>query len=507
VLYPAELRGLTHRCTRLPYMLGRKIADNCVQTQYDVSVSDSRLEPGGFVDRYELVREVARGGMGQVWEARLRRSHGFEKKFALKTLLPHLASQEAFRSMFLDEMRIASSISHPHVCEVLDFGETGEILFLALEWLEGFSLQKWLLSARRLGVRTPPVLALRMAADIAGGLHAAHELRSADGALLNVMHRDVTPHNLIVRTDGVCKLVDFGIAKARNRLSEDTAVGTAKGKLRYMAPEQVRAAPSDRRADVRALGAVLYALLSNRLPYQELGDADMLMHLLRGEPVGPPIEGLSGSLQGLIECATATNASDRFSTAMAFGQAIEGLHPEIRAVQVQGQIAEYMKFLEGQGPQPSTLLPLGAPLSGGRLGNLPNLAEELDAPTEVAAVRPEQPVNFARTMQMRQPPATMPPPVQAAPFGGRTLVMGAAPVALPPESQRLASYPPQGTPQQGTPQQGSAQHTSGAPNSAAVISNAPPAARTTSRAMLFYALGLLVGLAIVGAAFAWMLHR
>jgi eukaryotic-like serine/threonine-protein kinase len=482
-----------------------KLKDNVGQTQYNGLVNESHLEPGGFIDRYELVREVARGGMGQVWEARLKRTHGFEKKFALKTLLPHLASQEAFRSMFLDEMRIASSISHPHVCEVLDFGETGDILFLALEWLEGLSLQKWLLSARKLGVVTPPVLALRMAADIAGGLHAAHELRSADGTLLNVMHRDVTPHNLIVRADGVCKLVDFGIAKARNRLSEDTAVGTAKGKLRYMAPEQVRAAPSDRRADVRALGAVLYALLSNRLPYQELGDADMLMHLLRGERIGPPVEAISSSLQALVDCATATSPDDRFATARAFGQAIEGLHPEIRAPEVQGQIADFMKFLQGEGPYPQALA--GVPRGGGRSGNLPNLGEpELDAPTEVA-VRPSshsQPLNLARTMQMQQAPT--PPPAQApqAPFGGRTLVMGAAPVALPPppDSQRVHQPPSSQQAQQLAP-------TSGQPNSPPDMQNgfqnAPPP--RTSNAMLYYAIGLLLGLAVVGAAFVWLLRR
>lgn len=392
-----------------------------------------QLSPGAFVDRYELVREVARGGMGQVWEARLRRSHGFEKRFALKTLLPHLASQESFRAMFLDEMRIASGISHPNVCEVLDFGETGDILFLALEWLDGLSLQKWLTLARRLGITTPTVLALRIAADIAHGLHAAHELRAPDGSLLNVVHRDVTPHNLIIRNDGMSKLVDFGIAKARNRIAEETAVGTAKGKLRYMAPEQVRGAPSDRRADVRALGAVLYAMLSGRLPYDGVGDPDMLMLLLRGDPIGPPIAGLRPAVQELLNCALAPNQEDRFGTAKALAQAIEGLHPEVRAPEVQGQIAAFMQYLQGEGPPPSVLQPedsgnttTHAPMTRRE----PEIGYETRPPTSPPTSAPAPPVPYPYSAPAA---ASVPPSANRPNEPMRTLFM--------PKSQAAAMIP------------------------------------------------------------------
>lgn len=297
------------------------------------------VEPGSYVDRYELLRSVARGGMGIVWEARLRRTHGFEKRFALKTLLPHLAEEGSFRAMFLDEMRIASQIVHPNVCEVHDFGEADGTLFLALEWIDGLTLQSWLGALRKTKQRTPTLVALRIAADIAMGLHAAHELRGPDGASLQVVHRDVTPHNIIVRSDGVSKLVDFGIAKARNRISDETTAGTAKGKLRFMAPEQLRTGDADRRTDVRALAAVLYAMLTGRLPYAELADADTLISILRGDPIGPPIVGERPELRDLLDCALAADKNQRFETGEAFARAIEGLYPEIRQAAVQQEVA------------------------------------------------------------------------------------------------------------------------------------------------------------------------
>jgi eukaryotic-like serine/threonine-protein kinase len=404
----------------------------------------SALEVGSFVGHYELVKQIARGGMGVVWEARVTRSHGFEKRFALKTLLPHLAAEAEFRAMFLDEMRISARISHPHVCEVHDFGETGDILYLALEWLDGMSLQKWLLAARELKVPTPQTIALRLAADLASGLHAAHELCGEDGVLLNVVHRDVTPHNLMVRSDGVVKLVDFGIAKARNRLSEETAIGTAKGKLRYMAPEQIKGSPSDRRADVRSLGAVLYALLTGRVPYASLSDADTIMGIMRGEPIGPPPIGIQPRLQALLDCALAPNQTDRFETARAFGQAIEGLHPEIRRPEVQGQISEFMLLLQG--------MPSSARVSD-RAASSASVAQKHDLARTVAT-----------EIQPLSATETAPKPVeapQAAPLVFGTMVLPAKPApslapqanilsktvalsSMPPASNRPSTQPLQG---------------------------------------------------------------
>ncbi len=381
------------------------------------------VEPGSFVDRYELLRSVARGGMGIVWEARLRRTHGFEKRFALKTLLPHLAEEGSFRAMFLDEMRIASQIVHPNVCEVHDFGEADGTLFLALEWIDGLTLQSWLGALRKTKQRTPTLVALRIAADIAMGLHAAHELRGPDGSSLQVVHRDVTPHNIIVRADGVSKLVDFGIAKARNRISDETTAGTAKGKLRFMAPEQLRTGEADRRTDVRALAAVLYAMLTGRLPYAELADADTLISILRGDPIGPPVEGERPELRELLDCALAADKTHRFETSEAFARAIEGLYPEIRQAAVQQEVAALaarLRLPEESGSKPA----------------LPSLKDSTEtdalAPgpmSEPPTVRPQTSpspsrANLNRTIPMQQTPPT------GGPFDAPAPVVPAAPVSL-----------------------------------------------------------------------------
>ncbi len=403
------------------------------------------VEPGSFVDRYELLRSVARGGMGIVWEARLRRTHGFEKRFALKTLLPHLAEEGSFRAMFLDEMRIASQIVHPNVCEVHDFGEAEGTLFLALEWIDGLTLQSWLAALRKTRQRTPTLVALRIAADIAMGLHAAHELRGPDGSSLQVVHRDVTPHNIIVRADGVSKLVDFGIAKARNRISDETTAGTAKGKLRFMAPEQLRTGEADRRTDVRALGAVLYALLTGRLPYAELADADTLMSILRGEPIGPPIEGERPELRELLDCALAADKTQRFETAEAFARAIEGLYPEIRQAAVQQEVAALaarLRLPEESGSKP--VLPL-------RSDSTETDALAPGPMSEPPTVRPQTPSSrspslSARAQLNRTIPMQQTPPPVGAPFVPATPGSPLAPTAPGSNVNRtlaLSGPPPQ----------------------------------------------------------------
>lgn len=176
--------------------------------------------------------------MGAVWAARQRGSHGFEKLVALKTILPQYAKDESFRAMFLDEGRIASRIEHENVAQILDLGDVGGLVFLTMEWVNGDSLGKL---QRLLGNERFPIgVLLRIFADACAGLHAAHELRNDAGDLLDVVHRDISPQNIIVSTQGTAKIIDFGVAKAKERFVQDTNTGSLKGKFRYMAPEQVR---------------------------------------------------------------------------------------------------------------------------------------------------------------------------------------------------------------------------------------------------------------------------
>ncbi|HHH31248.1 MAG TPA: serine/threonine protein kinase, partial [Polyangiaceae bacterium] len=220
------------------------------------------------VGPYELLSELAQGGMGRVYLARERGEGGYNRLVALKRIHDHLASQKAFVDMFLDEARIASQIQHPHVCTVFDFGRADDSYFISMEYLRGLPLSDVL---RQLGTRSPEAspqryaFAAHLLAQACEGLHAAHELRNDDGELLQVVHRDVSPHNLFVSFDGTLRVLDFGIARAINRIAESTT-GRVKGKFAYMAPEQALGRRTDRRSDVFSVGVVLWEFCTlNRL--------------------------------------------------------------------------------------------------------------------------------------------------------------------------------------------------------------------------------------------------
>ena len=249
---------------------------------------EQRLEPGHRLDRYELLCPIAQGGMASVWLARQHGKHGFEKLVAVKTILPLYAQDLRFQQMFLDEARIASGIQHPNVAQILDLGEENDVLYIAMEWVDGDSLSKLFRAAEKVGQRLPVSIVCRIVSDACAGLHAAHELHDKDGELLNVVHRDVSPQNILVSTKGQAKLIDFGIAKARDRVAGDTSTGLLKGKILYMAPEQALGRPVDRRADVWAVGAVLYHMLAGVPPYEGANQLATL-HLLTQDGAPPPL--------------------------------------------------------------------------------------------------------------------------------------------------------------------------------------------------------------------------
>jgi serine/threonine-protein kinase len=245
------------------------------------------LAPGLCLDRYELLWPIAEGGMASVWLARLHGKHGFERLVAVKTILPKFASDPRFHSMFLDEARISSGIDHANVARVLDLGEQHGVLYIAMEWVDGDALGKLQRTLARSGIPFPQAVILRIIADACAGLHAAHELRGRDGQPLGIVHRDVSPQNVLVGSDGVAKVIDFGVAKARDRVSEDTSAGALKGKIQYMAPEQALGREVDRRADVWSVGAMLYYFFSGRRVYESDSELGTLQLLTSGTPPVP----------------------------------------------------------------------------------------------------------------------------------------------------------------------------------------------------------------------------
>jgi eukaryotic-like serine/threonine-protein kinase len=274
------------------------------------------LAPGALLDRYELVREIAQGGMGAVWRARLRGKHGFERPVAIKVLLPQFANDDRFRKMLLDEARIASAIDHPNVVRILDLGESEGVLYLVMDWVEGRTLES--LAVHR---ALPIGVSMRIVADVCAGLHAAHELRDDGGALRRVVHRDVSPDNVLVNGGGVARLTDFGIARARDRMSDETSLGRVKGKLGYIAPEQALRKRIDRRVDVWATGATLYRLIAGRPPF---GTLDELADFINGNcevPRFPP--GVPLDVEDCVRRALDRDPRARYPTAGEMQRALE----------------------------------------------------------------------------------------------------------------------------------------------------------------------------------------
>jgi serine/threonine protein kinase len=292
----------------------------------------SPLAPGFKLDRYELLCPIAEGGMASVWIARQTGKHGFEKFVAVKTVLPKFASDVRFQTMFLDEARIASRIEHANVAQILDVGEQDEITYLVMEYVDGESLSTVHRALTKKGMKIPPGVILRVLADVCGGLHTAHELREEDGPLLGVVHRDVSPQNVLVSTKGVAKLIDFGIAKARDRVAGDTSTGQVKGKIRYMAPEQAMGGTIDRRADLWAIGAILYHLLSGKPPYDGDNDVQALMVLTSGRPPVPLPSTVHPAVAAVVKRALTSAVDNRFSTAAELQQALEDAMVEAKIV-------------------------------------------------------------------------------------------------------------------------------------------------------------------------------
>jgi serine/threonine-protein kinase len=245
------------------------------------------IQPGQTLGRYEFLVPIAEGGMASVWAARLKGTRGFSKTVAVKTMLPSVSDDPQFEQMFLDEAQIASRIRHPNVVEIMDLGEQDEVLYLVMEWVDGEPLSNLRRAAAKVG-GIPRNIAVRIVGDACAGLHAAHELKDESGQLVGLVHRDMSPQNLLVTFDGVVKIVDFGVAKAAGRSSGQTTAGQVKGKPPYMSPEQALGEPVDRRTDVFALGIILYQLTTGKHPFRGESDLVTLQNIVSDKAIVTP---------------------------------------------------------------------------------------------------------------------------------------------------------------------------------------------------------------------------
>ena len=302
------------------------------------------------IGRYQLCFELASGGMASVYLARAEGAPGFQKLVALKRIHPHLADEKDYVEMFLDEARIASRITHANVCSVFDFGEAEGEYFIAMEYLVGEPLsrvqRRVVANADQRASALLPARMARVIAQACEGLHAAHELRDADGESLHVVHRDVSAENLFVTYDGATQVVDFGIAHARQRVHH-TEAGQVKGTFPYMAPEQMTAAVVDRRVDVWALGAVLWELLTLRTLFLRDTDVNTMYAVLSGE-IRPPSDYRSDvppELDQIVLKALQRSPHERWQSAREMGKALRRFLAKQDDLVGPAEIADWMEEL------------------------------------------------------------------------------------------------------------------------------------------------------------------
>ena len=271
--------------------------------------------PGQF-GRYQLLEKIGSGGMAEVFKARMRGEEGFEKIVAIKRIVPHMAANDAFITMFIDEAKLAAQLNHNNITHIFDLGKVDAWHYIAMEFVEGKDLRTLLKLGKERAYPLPPELALFVAAKIANALDYAHRRPAADGTELNLVHRDVSPQNILISYEGDIKLCDFGIAKAASKVST-TISGALKGKLQYMSPEQAWGKRVDRRSDVFSLGAVLHEMLTGAPLFEGDTDMSILERVREGEVEAPSARGVEVSkrVDQIVLKALAKNPQDRYQNA------------------------------------------------------------------------------------------------------------------------------------------------------------------------------------------------
>jgi len=298
--------------------------------------------------RYETLLKLASGGMATVWIGNARGALGFRQLVAIKKPHPHLLSDPAFRSELVAEARLASMIHHANVVDVRDVEIEGESISLVMDYIEGASLGELLVAANRKGTRISARVAVRIVLDACAGLHAAHELVDERDRPVGLVHRDVSPQNVLVGADGISRVADFGVAKFARKNMQSTSEGSLKGKLAYMAPEYVRGEAIDRRFDVFALGIVLWESLAGRRCFRGDNEAETLRRLL--EHVPEPVSTIApelAAIDAVVACALAKNRDDRFSNAAAMAAALEASALSAGLLGGHGEVAKAVKELVG----------------------------------------------------------------------------------------------------------------------------------------------------------------
>jgi hypothetical protein len=366
------------------------------------------VRPLGRLGEYYLLRKIGQGGMGTIFLAKRLGVGGFEKTFVVKCMLESLASSEESVAMFFDEARLAARLTHPNIAQIYDFGVIDGTYYIAMEYIPGEDVAAIINKLTERKLKIPVQIALRIMLDLAGGLEYAHTL-SEGGKALSIIHRDISPSNIMVSYQGAVKLLDFGIAKAASRLSE-TRSGGLKGKLAYLAPEQIRDLPIDHRCDIFCLGITFYALLTQRHPFKRETEVGTMHAILEDEVPDPRTfrQNLPESVAAILSKALAREADDRYHSAGEMAFALQTALARIAPGTGAADVAHFMMTLFGKEAMEAR-------------NQVPNVAE----------------VNLAEVMSpkstLRLPPVTLEAVTEEDKEGPTTLEM---PMYMPPKRQR-----------------------------------------------------------------------
>jgi serine/threonine-protein kinase len=367
--------------------------------------------------KYQAVSPVGRGGMASVWLGYTHGEAGFRRKVAIKRVLRHLHSDERFEAMFVEEARVVSDLNHPNIVQVHDFGREAEGgYFIIMEWVDGISLADYVKAHARANKQVEWPIACAICIEVLRALSAAHSRTEASGRPVPVIHRDVTPSNILVGSNGVIKLADFGLARAMDR-PRMTDPGIVKGKVAYLSPELLENAKPDPRCDLYSLGVVLWeALAGKRLFGTERTEIDTALRILQGniEPVSEARSELPHELIAIVTQATARSPRDRFQRATDMIEALSGLLRRQPSATDATAIARSVRAAKAWGssthPPPAGTHPPPAGTRPPPPGALPDIADD-----EERAIRTAQPPP-PPTMSPKADPAA-PPPIITIPSG------------------------------------------------------------------------------------------
>jgi serine/threonine protein kinase len=365
-------------------------------------------------DRYELLGELATGGMATVYLSRMRRPMGFNRLVAIKCMHPQYAKDPSFASMFVDEARLTARLRHPNIVPTLDIVSDDGQLLIVMEYVEGESLAGLLKLVRDAGDRIPVAVACAIIHDLLLGLHEAHESTDDDGSALAIIHRDVSPQNVMVGLDGLARVLDFGVAKARRRVHHSNA-GEIKGKIPYMPPEQLFGEGVDRRVDIYAAGVLLWESLVGQRLFEGSNEEALVRRIDAGDVPAPStkIAGISPELDAIAMRALCKNAEGRFPTALAMAEAISGLV----ALPPRTEISSWIKRFASPRAVPANAIGCSRDLTEGM------------SPDAIVAV-----LEHRATIASRRRPVTR---AARGPLTLAPVSIGRAPAAVVPGTSRL----------------------------------------------------------------------